>query len=179
MVQLARIYQWRYGRGGRDLPSGCSQCFRCCFTHSYLTYFLAVPLHGNSQRCSCQQSSNGKFRGKSPAQTVLPSCRLYKPIYLKISSLCLTITLVTTGVKSMSSAPYDLTSPSGCFQRAHTENVAFTLLPFLQGYCRLRGKQEVSLYLKKKCCNCPNSFGCLLLLVPFCFPYGRSIVPTF
>lgn len=160
MVQLARIYQWRYGR---DLPSGCSQCFRCCIIHSYLTYFLAVPLHGNSQRCSCQQSSNGKSRGESPAQTVLPSCRLYKPSYLKISSLCLTVTLVTTGVKSMSSAPYDLTSPSGCFQRAHIKNIAFTLLPFLQGYCRLCGKQEVSLYLKK------NAAIALILLAVSCF----------
>lgn len=55
------------------------------------------------------------------------------------------ITLVTTGVKSMSSAPYDLTLPSGCFQGTHIKNVAFTLLPFLQGYFSLHGKQEVSL----------------------------------
>ena len=50
----------------------------------------------------------------------------------------------------MSSAPRDVTLPSGYFQRTHTKNVAFTLLPFMRGYCPLHGKQEVFLYLKKK-----------------------------
>lgn len=59
------------------------------------------------------------------------------------------ITLLPTGGK-LSSAPCDVTLPSGCFQMAHTETGAFALLPFLQGYFPLHGKQEVSLYFKKK-----------------------------
>lgn len=59
------------------------------------------------------------------------------------------ITLLPTGGK-LSSAPCDVTLPSGCFQMSHTETGAFALLPFLQGYFLLHGKREVSLYLKKK-----------------------------
>jgi len=53
-------------------------------------------------------------------------CRLDKPIYLKITSFSLMITLATTGVKNMSSAPYDVSMPSGCSQKTHTENGAFS-----------------------------------------------------
>lgn len=169
---MAHNYQWRWGR---DLLEGYSQCFRCCthvvVTQCYLTCVLASPLHGNSQSCFCLQSISGKLRGKSPAQAALPCFRLNKPLYLKISDLCLMITLLPTGGKTLSSALGDVTLPSGCFQRTHTKIGAFPLLPFLQGYCPPHGKQEISLYFKKKknCCNCPDSLGYLL---PFCFPYG-------
>lgn len=102
MAQLAHHYPWRWGR---DLLEGYSQCLRCC-THvvvaqCYLTHSLASTLHRNSQSCLSEQRSNRKWEGKSPAQTVLPCCRLDKPLYFKISDLFLMITLLPTGGKTL------------------------------------------------------------------------------
>lgn len=52
------------------------------------------------------------------------------------------ITLATTGVKNMSSAPYDVSMPSGCSQKTHTENGAFSARLFCPP---LHRKQEVPL----------------------------------
>lgn len=60
------------------------------------------------------------------------------------------ITLIPTGGK-LSSAPCDVTLPSGCFQMAHTETGAFALLPFLQGYFpRMENKKFLCTLKKKK-----------------------------
>lgn len=69
-------------------------------------------------------------------------CRLDKPIYLKITSFSLMITLATTGVKNMSSAPYDVSMPSGCSQKTHTENGCLLCKAVLPP---LHRKQEVPL----------------------------------
>lgn len=49
------------------LHEGYSQFIIC----SCPTNFLAVSLHERSQRCSHQQSRNGKFQGKSPLWAIL------------------------------------------------------------------------------------------------------------
>lgn len=73
--------------------------------------------------------------------------RLDKPIYLKITSFCLMITLATTGVKNMSSAPYDVSVPSGRSQKMHTGNGAFSAGLFCPPAQKTRGSPVIKKYI--------------------------------